>query len=92
MILAQPLRVVDGTEVLRQVKSDRALKHIPVVMMTSSRHESDVRESYALGANAYVVKPVRFADFFEAVKTLGKFWGGLNEPPEVPGESAAPSA
>lgn len=72
---------VDGLEVLRQIKGDPALKTIPVVIMTSSREESDLTQSYALGVNAYVVKPVQFLEFVEAVKQLGAFWAVLNEPP-----------
>ncbi|MEX5218325.1 MAG: response regulator [Nitrospiraceae bacterium] len=77
---------IDGLEVLRTIKSDETLKPIPVVMLTSSREERDLAESYALGANAYVVKPVEFHQFLKAVKELGIFWGVINEPPpEVPG-------
>jgi CheY-like chemotaxis protein len=72
---------VDGLEVLRQVKNDPHLKSIPVVMLTSSREEQDVVRTYDLGVNAYVVKPVAFTDFMEAVKTLGKFWAVINQPP-----------
>jgi CheY-like chemotaxis protein len=72
---------VDGLEVLRQVKSDAALRHIPVVILTSSREEQDLVRSYDLGVNAYVVKPVGFAEFIEAVKLLGGFWAVVNEPP-----------
>jgi CheY-like chemotaxis protein len=72
---------VDGVEVLRQVKSDPALKTIPVVMLTSSREEQDVLRTYDLGVNAYVVKPVVFSDFMAAVKVLGQFWAVINEPP-----------
>lgn len=72
---------VDGLEVLRQMKSDERLKTIPVIMLTSSREEKDLIESYRLGVNAYVVKPVDFADFVEAVKQLGGFWAAVNEPP-----------
>jgi CheY-like chemotaxis protein len=72
---------VDGTEVLRQMKSDPALKMIPVVVMTSSREERDLLESYKLGVNAYVVKPVNFHAFVDAVKLIGGFWAVLNEPP-----------
>lgn len=71
---------VDGLEVLRAVKSDASLKHIPVVMLTSSREERDLIESYRLGANAYVVKPVEFTQFIGAVGDLGVFWALLNEP------------
>jgi CheY-like chemotaxis protein len=72
---------VDGLEVLRQIKGDPALKMIPVVVMTSSREEQDLLNSYQLGVNAYVVKPVQFHEFVDAVKQVGGFWGVLNEPP-----------
>lgn len=72
---------VDGIEVLRQIKSDPQLKMIPVVVMTSSHEEKDVVMSYQLGVNAYIVKPVRFQEFVEAVKKLGVFWAVINEPP-----------
>jgi CheY-like chemotaxis protein len=72
---------VDGIDVLRAVKSDPRLRSIPVVVLTSSREERDLVHSYDLGVNAYVVKPVAFPDFVEAVKLLGGFWAVLNEPP-----------
>lgn len=72
---------MDGLEVLRTIKGDGELKKIPVVMLTSSREEPDLAESYKLGVNAYVVKPVNFQDFVKAVKQLGVFWALLNEPP-----------
>ena len=72
---------VDGTEVLRQIRTDAKLKLIPVVVMTSSRQEHDMYDSYTLGANAYVVKPVNFHEFVDAVKRVGGFWAMLNEPP-----------
>jgi CheY-like chemotaxis protein len=72
---------VDGLEVLRQLKGDSKLRSIPVVMMTSSREEQDLVKSYDFGANAYVVKPVQFHEFAEAVKQIGAFWAVLNEPP-----------
>ena len=72
---------VDGLEVLRQIKADAALRTIPVVVMTSSREEQDLVASYRLGANAYVVKPVKFQEFVEAVRSVGRFWIVLNEPP-----------
>jgi CheY-like chemotaxis protein len=72
---------VGGMEVLRQIKSDAKLKVIPVVVMTSSREEQDLIESYQLGVNAYVVKPVKFHEFVDAVKQVGGFWGVFNEPP-----------
>ncbi len=72
---------VDGLAVLRQIKGDPALQMVPVVVMTSSREEQDVVASYKLGVNAYVVKPVMFHDFVEAVKLLGGFWTFVNQPP-----------
>ena len=72
---------IDGLQVLREVKADAALKNIPVVIMTSSREESDLVESYKLGVNAYVVKPVDFGQFAESVKRVGLFWAIVNEPP-----------
>jgi len=75
---------VDGLEVLRQIKSDPDLRLTPVVMLTSSREEVDLVRSYELGVNAYVVKPVAFGEFMEAVKQLGAFWAVLNERPHRP--------
>ena len=72
---------VDGLEVLRQMKSDDRLKVIPVVMLTSSREEADLVRSYRSGANAFVVKPVGFDQFTDAIRQLGMFWAILNEPP-----------
>jgi len=72
---------VDGIEVLRQIKNDPQLKMIPVVVMTSSKEEQDLVTSYKLGVNAYVVKPVQFQNFVEAVKLVGAFWAVFNEPP-----------
>ncbi len=72
---------VDGLEVLRQVKSDPALRMIPVVVLTSSREDRDIVESYSLHANAYVVKPVDFHEFVDAIKELGLFWGIINVAP-----------
>jgi CheY-like chemotaxis protein len=79
---------VDGREVLRHVRTDPDLRHIPVVILTSSREESDLLASYQLGANAFVVKPVDFQEFIAAVSKLGFFWAMLNEPP--PGDSNPP--
>ena len=76
---------VDGLEVLRQIKTDPALQMIPVVVMTSSGEEQDVVKSYKLGVNAYVVKPVQFHEFVEAVKKLGGFWAFINHPPPASG-------
>jgi len=72
---------VDGLEVLRAIKADPAMRGMPVVVLTSSRQEQDLVRSYDLGVNAYVVKPVAFESFVEAVKTLGGFWAVLNEVP-----------
>jgi two-component system, response regulator len=80
---------VDGIEVLRQIKGDPALKMIPVVVMTSSREEQDVLKSYQLGVNAYVVKPVNFQGFVDAVTQVGAFWAVINEPP--PGSPRHPN-
>src|SRR5688572_30329047 len=74
---------VDGIEVLRRIKQDEDLRRIPVVMLTSSREEQDLLRSYDLGVNAYVVKPVAFTEFMEAVRQLGGFWGVVNEPPPI---------
>lgn len=81
MLLDLKLPKVDGLEVLQRVKSDNLLKMIPVVVLTSSHEEKDVMRSYSLGVNAYVVKPVDFHDFVNAVKELGVFWAVINEPP-----------
>ena len=72
---------VDGIEVLRQVKSTPALRTIPVVVLTSSREEQDLVRTYDLGVNAYVVKPIDFHEFMDAVKVLGGFWAVVNQPP-----------
>lgn len=72
---------VDGLTVLRQMKADPVLKRIPVVMMTSSREQTDLIRSYDLGVNSYVVKPVQFQGFVEAIKQLGIYWVLVNEPP-----------
>lgn len=72
---------MDGIEVLHTIKNNDELKTIPVVMLTSSREEPDLKKCYELGVNAYVVKPVNFKDFFAAVKQLGIFWAVLNELP-----------
>ena len=72
---------VNGREVLRTIRSDERLKLTPVVILTSSREEQDLVESYKLGANAYMVKPVDFQQFIDAVKQLGTFWALINEPP-----------
>jgi CheY-like chemotaxis protein len=76
---------IDGLEVLNTMRHDPALQYIPVVMLTSSREEQDLVRSYELGVNAYVVKPVDFPQFIDAVKRVGVFWAVLNE---LPGEGA----
>jgi CheY-like chemotaxis protein len=80
---------LDGLEVLRQVKSDERLKATPIVMLTSSQDERDVRESYQLGANAYVVKSVEFRRFVVVLKQLEVFWLKINQPPHI--ENAVPA-
>jgi CheY-like chemotaxis protein len=74
---------VNGLEVLRAIKSDPAMHSIPVVMLTSSREEGDLIRSYQLGVNAYVVKPVEFGEFMQAVRQLGAFWAVVNEAPPM---------
>ncbi|MCD9004642.1 response regulator [Luteimonas sp. XNQY3] len=73
---------LDGLEVLKQLREHPTLKRMPVVILSSSREESDLARSWDLGVNAYVVKPVDVDQFFEAVRTLGKFWAVLNETPD----------
>ena len=89
LLLDLKLPKVDGLEVLKQIKSDERLKMIPVVVLTSSHEEKDMARSYKLGVNAYVVKPVDFHEFVNAVKELGAFWAVINEPP--PGSIKKPS-
>lgn len=81
ILLDLKLPKLDGIQVLERVKGEPELKSIPVVMLTSSREERDVVKSYALGVNAFVVKPVGFKDFLDAIADLGVFWAVLNEPP-----------
>jgi CheY-like chemotaxis protein len=81
LLLDLKLPKVDGLEVLQQIKSDENLRLIPVVVLTSSREERDMVASYKLGVNAYVVKPVDFHEFVNAIKELGVFWAIVNEPP-----------
>jgi CheY-like chemotaxis protein len=81
MLLDLKLPKVDGLEVLKQIKADEKLKLIPVVVLTSSKEEKDMVASYKLGVNAYVVKPVDFHEFVNAIKELGAFWAIINEPP-----------
>ena len=81
LLLDLKLPKVDGLEVLQQIKSDENLKIIPVVVLTSSHEEKDMVASYRLGVNAYVVKPVDFHEFVNAIRELGFFWAIINEPP-----------
>ncbi len=81
MLLDLKLPKVDGLEVLKQIKSEEKLSMIPVVVLTSSKEEKDMVTSYRLGVNAYVVKPVHFHEFVNAIKELGVFWAVINEPP-----------
>jgi CheY-like chemotaxis protein len=81
MLLDLKLPKVDGLEVLKQIKSEEKLRMIPVVVLTSSKEEKDMVASYKLGVNAYVVKPVDFHEFVNAIKELGAFWAVINEPP-----------
>ncbi len=81
VLLDLKLPKVDGLEVLRTMKSDESLKMVPVVILTSSREDKDMIEGYRLGTNAYVVKPVDFHQFVDAIKNLGAFWSIINEPP-----------
>ena len=81
LLLDLKLPKVDGLEVLEQIKSDENLKMIPVVVLTSSHEERDMVASYSLGVNAYVVKPVDFYEFVNAIRELGVFWAIINEPP-----------
>jgi CheY-like chemotaxis protein len=81
VLLDIKLPKIDGLQVLEQVKSDPALRAVPIVMLTSSSQEADLTRSYAAGVNAYVVKPVGFPEFVEALRELGLFWAVVNTPP-----------
>ena len=81
ILLDLKLPKVDGLEVLRQIKNDQHAGRIPVVVLTSSKEEKDIVESYKLGVNSYIVKPVDFAQFTDAVRQLGLYWVLLNQPP-----------
>lgn len=79
---------LDGLQVLRELKSNPRLQVIPVVVLTSSKESQDLETCYRLGANAYVMKPVRFTEFVEAIKSIGVFWALLNEPPPSSAQGA----
>jgi CheY-like chemotaxis protein len=81
VLLDLKLPKVDGLEVLEQIKTDAMLRTVPVVMLTSSREEPDLSRSYKLGVNAYVVKPVDFTEFTQAIREIGLFWAVINQPP-----------
>ncbi|PWC47015.1 MULTISPECIES: response regulator [unclassified Azospirillum] len=81
IILDIKLPKVDGIEVLQRIKANENTRAIPVVMLTSSKEEQDLVRSYRLGVNAFVVKPVGFKEFFDAIRDIGSFWAILNEPP-----------
>ena len=81
VLLDLKLPRIDGAEVLRRIRANERTRTLPVVILTASREEADIDQGYSLGANAYVRKPVDFAEFSEAAKTLGLFWLLLNEPP-----------
>jgi CheY-like chemotaxis protein len=87
ILLDLKLPRLNGLELLEAIRDDEAMRSIPVVMLTSSNQEIDVGRSYALGVNAYVVKPVGFGDFMAAVAQVGLFWAVINEPP--PGSARA---
>ena len=84
ILLDLKLPKVDGLEVLRRIRADERTRAVPVLVLTSSKEEEDLRTAYQLGANAYIRKPVAFSEFSEAIHTIGLFWLHLNEPPPDP--------
>lgn len=90
VLLDLKLPKLNGLEVLREIRNDESIRSTPVVMLTSSREEQDLMRSYELGVNAFVVKPVDFKEFFEAIQGLGMFWGITNEPPPHKAGTRAP--
>ncbi len=86
LLLDLKMPKIDGIEVLKTIKGDELLKTLPVVVLTSSRESRDLEECYQLGVNAYVVKPVKFPEFLDAVKKIGVFWALVNEPPPLSAE------
>ena len=87
ILLDLKLPRLNGLEVLQAIREHGTLRHLPVVMLTSSREEQDLIRSYQLGVNAFVVKPLKFQDFYKAIQDLGVFWGALNQPPPTRGRS-----
>ena len=83
VLLDLKLPKLDGLEVLKRIKNDKRLKSLPVVMLTSSREESDLQKSYENGVNAYVVKPMDFNEFVNAIRQLERFWTVVNQPPPM---------
>ncbi|MGF7188735.1 CheY-like chemotaxis protein [Robbsia andropogonis] len=81
VLLDKKLPKVDGHEVLAAIRADKRTAYLPVLMLTSSKHEADLLKSYEMGVNAYVVKPIQYQEFMEAVKDIGMFWAVLNEQP-----------
>jgi CheY-like chemotaxis protein len=81
VLLDIKLPKIDGLELLAHIRKEESLRHLPVVLLTSSREEQDVLQGYRLGSNAYVVKPVGFSEFIKAIQDLGVFWAVVNEPP-----------
>jgi CheY-like chemotaxis protein len=88
VILDKKMPKMDGIELLRVVRKDENLKSVPIVMFSSSNYEKDIAESYAAGVSAYVVKPIEIEHYYKAVRSIGYFWGVLNEENPVNGEKA----